>query len=183
MPKVHHIKSARQDYPENGIKKGDSYYKWSLKTGPKSGQIFRSKTYPKPAQLTSSPFMQQFFGIEEDIANLAFYDAEDLAVSLDDIISQIEQLRDNTQDSLDNIPDNLREGHVAQLLQERIDALDNWVSELQNIDTDFQFDEEEPSDSATDEEHNQWLERRREAELDFVQGAIGEIQSVGVEMP
>ena len=64
MPRVH-TQKARKDYPKEGIKKGDMYYKWSIKTGPASGINYRSLTLPKPSQLTGSSFMQEYYSIQE----------------------------------------------------------------------------------------------------------------------
>jgi len=42
---------ARKDYPAQGIKKGDSYWKWSFRFG----GTFKSLTKPQPSQLTPGP--------------------------------------------------------------------------------------------------------------------------------
>ena len=179
MPKVHTIKSARKDYPAEGIKKGDTYFKWSIKTGPATGIIYRSKTYPKPSELTGSPFQKSLLEIQEHINNLeasGFITAEDLSSELDEIIGGIESLRDETQTSLENMPESLQEGGVGQMLQERIDGLDNWISDLQGVDLNFDYDEKEPDGDS--EEHKAWQERRSESESEFIDQAIAEIQSM-----
>lgn len=56
---------------------------------------------------------------------------EDTAQSIADELSTI---RDETQDKLDNMPYGLQEGDTGQLLQERIDCLDDVISELESID-------------------------------------------------
>lgn len=50
------------------------------------------------------------------------------------IADELNNIRDQCQDSLDNMPEGLQEGDTGQLLQERIDTLDSVISELENID-------------------------------------------------
>ena len=190
MPRVHEIQHARKDYPESSIKKGDHYYKWSIKTGPATGIVYRSKTYPKPSQLTNSPFMSELLSIQEEIEGLTvadFQTAEDLSSSLDEIVSRIEALKDETQGSLDNMPESLQQGDVGQMIQARIDGLDSWVSDLQGIDLNFSFDEEEPVDPGESDPaatslweglHDAWETKKSEAEAEFIANAIEEIQSM-----
>ncbi len=191
MPRVY-TQKARKDYPNEGIKKGDIYYKWSIKTGPASGIDYRSKTPPKPSQLTGSPFLQELYSIQEEIETLTAETAEDLKSQMEDIIGRIENLRDETQGSLDNMPEGLQQGDTGQLLQERIDGLDGWISDLEGVDLDFEFDEEEPETPDQEKEESdedfakretefeteleEFKARKSEAEAEFVQAAIDEIQ-------
>lgn len=126
MPKVHTVKAARKDYPDSHIKVGDTYYWWSFRFGP----TIKSKVYPKRGQLTQSAFLQEYYSLEE-----FEFDSDDLENSVDDLVGQIDGLCSECQSSLDNMPDGLRESSDSgMLLQERIDALESWVSELQSID-------------------------------------------------
>lgn len=204
MAKVHFVKKSRKDYPAFGIKKGDSYYYWSLMTGPRSSRTYKSLTRPKPSQLTISAFLSTLYGIQERIEEVKFTELEDLKSFVEEILGDIESLKDETQSSLDNMPEGLQQGDTGQLLQERIDGLENWQSELEGVDLEFEFDEEEP-DEAPDEpdqqkeepeedyniryeewkeevaekevDHDEWEERKREGEKEFIQDKIEEIQS------
>ncbi|MFH1625086.1 MAG: hypothetical protein ABID54_08015 [Pseudomonadota bacterium] len=53
------IQKARKDYPEVGVKKGNTYYKWSFNFGP----TVKSLTPPKRSQLTRKDFR----GYSQDI--------------------------------------------------------------------------------------------------------------------
>lgn len=129
MPRVNHVKAARKDYPQFGIQKGDSYYWWSFRFGPE----IKSKTYPKRWQLTQSAFLQELWQLEDGLE----FDREDLDNSVSSLVDEIQALVDQCQDSLDNMPDNLRESsETGMLLQERIDALEQWISDLQSVDLD-----------------------------------------------
>ena len=51
-----------------------------------------------------------------------------------EIADELSNIQDTCQDSLDNMPEGLQEGDTGQLLQERIDTLDDVISELESID-------------------------------------------------
>ena len=53
MPKVHHVKAAK-DYPEIGVQKGEMYYHWTFKNQRGPGTKVKSKTRPRASQLTRS---------------------------------------------------------------------------------------------------------------------------------
>jgi len=69
MPKVL-TQRANKDYPEHGIKKGDTYYKWSIRSG-KGGMTFISAKPPRPSQLTQSKMSGALAAVEavEDVIN------------------------------------------------------------------------------------------------------------------
>ena len=143
MPRVHFVKKARKDYPEAGIKKGESYYWWKFRYG----GLHRSKTKPKPSQLTQSDFLSQVYEIEERIQEIDIDD--DFQAEIDDIVSELEMLRDETEDKLNNMPEQLQDTSEAGiLLQDRIDALDDWISDLESVDISIDEDlsEEELQD-------------------------------------
>ena len=128
MPRVHTVKKARKDYPDVGIEKGDTYYWWQFRGSP----VKRSKTYPNRKQLTRSGFLQELYDIEDTISKM--FDVDDL----DDVLDRIDNLRDECQDSLDNMPEHLQEtSDSGMLLQERIDGLEEWHDELEGIDRDI----------------------------------------------
>lgn len=59
----------------------------------------------------------------------------------DEIVSVLEGLRDQCQESLDNMPEALQEGDTGQMLQDRIDNLESVIDELNEIDYDTCRDE------------------------------------------
>ena len=144
--KIHFVKKARKDYPEAGIKKGESYYWWK----PRYGGIRRSKTYPSRQELTQSEFLCRVYDIEDELSSIEI-DIEgknkeeieqEIRDTLESIISEIEELRDECEDKLYNMPEQLQDTSEAGiLLQERIDALEDWISELENIDISIEDDD------------------------------------------
>ena len=145
MPKVHFVKKARKDI-NSEIKAGDSYYWWKFRYGGKRV----SKTPPKPKDLTQSDFLISLYSIEEEIENFIASDKESFDAQKEDILSQIEQLKDEVDERLQNMPEQLHYSPTGELLQERIDALDEWYNELEAIECEA--DEDEIREELEDEE-------------------------------
>jgi hypothetical protein len=159
MAKVNFVKKARKDIPQAGIKAGDSYYWWKLRIGvPKQ----YSKEQPKRSRLTASSFYATLWDIEDDaIGGLAAEDT--LKEARDDIVQQLEDLKQECEDNLENMPEGLREGSIGQMLQERVEGLESAIDELNNVD----FDDKEEDE--TDEE--------------FWQRKLEDVQQVSIEVP
>jgi len=126
------------------IAKGESYFWWAFKNG---GKHF-SKTRPKNSQLTQSNYLSQLYSIQETIEEVSASDVDDLESIIQDIKDNVESLKDETQESLDNMPESLQYSPTGELLQERVDALENALSELESIDLDY----EEPDEDELREE-------------------------------
>lgn len=142
------------------IAKGESYYWWQFKNGPKQ----YSKNRPKPSQLTQSNYLSQLYSIQESMDDPGAETAEDLQAFVEDVKEQLESLKEETESSLENMPESLQSSPTGELLQERIDALDNAINELEGIDLEYS-DEETEGISLED-----WMRDK-----------IDEIQSVSLE--
>ncbi len=146
MPRVY-TQVARKDYPNQGIKAGQKYYKWQCYRGP----IQKSKTYPKPWELTRSSFKSTLYQMQ---ATQWVSSLEELGEQIEDVKSEAEMLMEEVQDSLDNMPEQLQESSDSgMLLQERIDGieeifagLDDQSMEIQSLLEDDQLSEEDSSD-------------------------------------
>lgn len=138
MPKVHFVKKAAKD--NSVVKKGEPYYWWKFRYGGRR----MSKDYPPRHLLTQSSFLSQLYQLQDGV-----YTTQD---DVESLISDLETLRDECQDSLDNMPESLQESSESGvLLQERIDGLEEWISNLEGIDfhdleEQSQGDEEQLSD-------------------------------------
>lgn len=135
MPRVHHVKKARKDNP--AVKRGESYYWWKHRYGGKRYSVTR----PRPSQLTQSAYYSQVRSLVEQIEDTTISDNDDFTSLRDDIVSEIESLGSECQDSRDNMPESLQDSPTGELLQERVDACENAQSELEGID---EFDDDEP---------------------------------------
>lgn len=142
MARAIHVKKAQKDYPQHGIKKGQEYWHASFKTGPRSSIKRYFTKPPKRSQLTNSPFYQSVYGLQEDMEFFTTTDLDELESQRDAWVSEIEQIGEECKSSLDNMPEGLQQGDTGQLLQERIDAMENWSSELQSVDCSGDIDEE-----------------------------------------
>jgi len=164
MARATFVKAARKDYPDHGIKKGESYYWWAFMSGGCGGAKRYSKEKPKPSQLTQSEFWGEVYGIQEDAETEPDFD--DIESQIEDLKSRLEDVRDTTQEKYDNLPDSLQNGSSGELLQGRVDALDEAISSLESVDVSIDLgDVKEDSDEAVD------LKSARVAEV------WGEVQS------
>lgn len=154
MARVHTIQKAAKDYPAQSIKKGDKYYWWKFRFGGKH----KSKTCPKRSQLTQSTFLQSLYTLQDEFS----FDSEDPGSSRDELINEIENLRDECQSSLDNMPEHLQEtSDSGTMLQERIEALEAWKSDLEAVDCEI---DEELSEEDREERAGQIIEELQACE-------------------
>lgn len=137
MPQVHFVKKARKANKAHGIKKGDSYYWWKNRApGARSGVKRISKTRPRPSQTTGNPFMSQVYAIQESMDDCHPESLADIESQRDGWVEEIRALAEETEEKLNNMPDGLREGDTGQMLQERVDALNQWADDVENVDLD-----------------------------------------------
>lgn len=151
MPRVHTLK-ANKAYPDIGIEKGDTYYKWSTRPGGRGkGIIHRSKTYPKPQQLTSSDFLIQMYDLQDRLNELSA--DETLGDERQSIADDIRSLGEEQQEKLDNMPEGLQQGSSGETLQSRVDACEDWASEIEAVEVPEKPDEDaEPEGDVDGEE-------------------------------
>jgi hypothetical protein len=132
MPRVNYVKKARKDNP--AVKAGEPYYWWKFRFGPKR----YSKTRPARSQLTQSEFLATVWDLQDEFV----VSSDNIEGDIEDLVSTLEELRDQCQDSLDNMPESLQEtSDAGALLQERIENLDSAIDDLQAIDPEPDLDE------------------------------------------
>lgn len=140
MSRVHFVKAAAKDYPKEGIKKGESYYWWQSYRGPRQ----LSKERPKQSQTASSEYARSVYNLVEQLEAWSGDFTED---DRDQLVSDIEGIRDEEQSKFDNLPEGFQQGDTGQQIEQRIADLDEWISELESID--FPEEGEEEKDSET----------------------------------
>ena len=133
------------------IHKGESYWTWAFMNGP---QLY-SKECPRQSQLTQSEFLSTYYSIMEEVEDWEpeSQDEDALEEFISIITEELGDLRDETQDRLNNMPESLQYSDTGQLLQERIDECDSLISDFEAVDTTPDYDEE-----ATGEEKAEWWE-------------------------
>lgn len=150
------------------INVGESYYTWCFY----GGQPQYSKERPKPSQLTQNWFKQELYSIQEKIEEFEPEDVEDVATFIDEIRDDAESLRDECQEHLDNMPEQLQDSDSGQTLQERIDNLDSVIGDIDNFDSEFESEIEKEDDESDDE----FLERQSEEKQQWLDDKTSEIQ-------
>jgi hypothetical protein len=147
MARVHFVKKARKAKRSEGIKVGDSYYWWANRVGRVSLKRY-SKTRPTRSQTTLSSFYSQLWEIADRGWDAAAPD--ELSDERDNTVSDLNDLKSECEDNLQNMPEHLQESSV---LNDRIEELDNLISELEGVDLS------EPDES---EDLDQWLETKKD---------------------
>lgn len=135
MARATFVKKARKNVQGTNIKKGEAYYWWKFRHGGKQ----YSKTAPRASQLTQSEFLSTIYSIQEEMDDLTT-DNDNLEDFVQDIKDRLQELADETQEKKDNMPDSLQEGPTGELLQERVDGVEEMISELDGIAFDNEFD-------------------------------------------
>ena len=147
MPRVTHVKKARIDNPV--CKQGEPYYWWKFRFGGKR----YSSTPPKASQLTQSAYYGALYGLTENLeGELPPENESDFDTMRDDLASQLQEIGEECQTSLDNMPESLQEAPTGELLQERIDACEAAVGDLESLEAPQEWQE---IIDAT-EEHDEW---------------------------
>lgn len=190
MARATHVLKARKAVPasvcgiEGGIKKGDSYYWWKFRRGGKH----YSKTPPRRSQLTQSAFYGSIYDLEDSLAETEATQ-DSISAAKDDAIAQLEELRDQCQESLDNMPESLQQGPTGELLQERIDAMEQAISEFEDLevdepsDDDLEIDDEREEGESKDDFEARVEEERKDAIDEYWRGKLEELQGITIEAP
>jgi len=78
----------------------------------------------------------------------------------------LEEIGNECEDKLNNIPDSLQQGPTGELLQERIDALGEVVSNLEGVDITFEGEDPEELTQKEGESDEDFVKRKAAAEAD-----------------
>lgn len=134
MGKVSIINKSRKEYKCNKCGKvipaGSRYYKGEINFGPTIVRCQECKL--ESWEVTTSDY-------QLSVGQIVYRWRDDYNLEEgvnDDIALALEEIRDDLQDRLDNMPEGLQEGDVGQLLQERIDSLEDVIDNLNCIDID-----------------------------------------------
>ena len=179
MPKVNRIAKCRKSLGKCGkcgavIEAGQPYLHWAFmvggRGGPKIVRCARPECAPRPADLTQSDYLRAVYGLQEETFAHA-KTTEDLESARDDARGQVEELQQEQQDKLDNMPEGLQQGDTGQLIQERIEACESCASELDGVDISFDAPE-----GKTEAEAAEALKERLAELRDELSSALGNLQ-------
>ena len=146
MGKIYKIEKSRKEYTcsrcGKKIEKGQPYLRGELNF---SKPIIRCpKCGLQHWEVTTSEY-------QLNVGEIVYRWNENYEVSedgRDNIISDLEETKDELQDRLDNMPEGLQQGDTGCLLQARIDSLDGAISDLESID----FDDDNFDDDVDEED-------------------------------
>lgn len=179
-------RTARKDYPDQGIKAGDTYYFAQIKTGPRSSRTIRSLKPIPQSQLTSSPFKSGWFAMQEA------WDASDKWIDdLESAIEAIQQLGEEASESFENMPEGLQQGDTGQMLEARRDACEEAVSALEEIkyrleELEVPEEPESPDTEDGDEAYEIAMDEYKDACDDYtseLETAVEEADGIIGDMP
>jgi len=148
MPRVTYVKSARKANPV--VQKGGSYYWWKFRYGGKNYSLTR----PRASQLTLSAYLGSVHDLIERVNEFQPELGEEGVIEdfRDEVVNDINEIRDECQQSLDNMPEQLQYAPTGELLQERIDACDSAEAECDGIEEPDQWQEVRDAQ----EEYDEW---------------------------
>jgi len=134
MTKVYFVKASRKDHPE-GIKKGESYYRWSFRVG----GTHRSKTYPRPSQLTASDKLSRLYAAQEsvqDACEAKDSNVADLELAVEQAIAEVMDVAEEYRCSAEIIRESFSESPTADACDEKADAAESYASDLEAVNFD-----------------------------------------------
>lgn len=114
------------------IKKGDSYYHFSNRIGRSSlRRVYCNEHPPKPSEKTTSDKLSQLYAAQEAFEDGKYKTLEEMAAALREAAEVAETVKDEYQESLDNMPDALRDSDPNDI-QSKIDSCETWKDELES---------------------------------------------------
>jgi len=146
---------------ESLIKVGEEYYRFSLSRF-QALRILCLACKPTRSQMTGSEFLSTMYAIEDDEIRGVTIEAiaEDGQNVLDNIVGQLEELRDETEEKRENMPEQLQDAPTGEILQNRVDSVEEMLSELEDIDLEI-------DEGLTEEEKQERYEEIQQAIQDI----------------
>lgn len=153
---INQIQKSRKEYTCSKcgctIENGNSYIRGEINFGP---SIIRCTSCGlRHYEVTTSDYIRQ---VGEIVENWRENYPSDTS-GIDDLVSTLEEIRDDLEGKLDNMPDGLRDGDTGNLLADRIDNLESAISDLESIDESEVMEEvwSQISDDFDEEDEDNW---------------------------
>lgn len=134
-------RTARKDYPREGIAKGDTYYYAKIKTGQRSSMEIRSKTPIPQSRMTVNPYRSPYLAMVE-----GWNDGDRDEAAIRDAAETIRDLGNEQQEKFDNMPQGLQQGETGQMLESRAQALSDKADELDTLADELEALGDQPED-------------------------------------
>lgn len=119
--KVYHVKKARKDFPEWGIRRGQPYWWWR----PRNVGTVKSPRPPNRADLTGSDKLARLYEAEDSLPVLIDTDIDlhETPGRLLSIAVIIGQVADEYETSANNLPESLQYSDFADGMRNRVDGI------------------------------------------------------------
>jgi hypothetical protein len=137
MAKLNYVKKARKAHKHAGIKKGESYYWWSMAVGGRFVKYY-SKEMPPRSRLTNSEFLGAMYDAEDalhaaiDELRAEKITVQDLAEAVREAAGIVTEQGEECQAKADNLSDAFPSGcPTIELLEERVSACEELAQELE----------------------------------------------------
>lgn len=148
------------------IKAGQRFYTWKFRYG---ARYYRHTEHgaPRGSELTHSKASGLYAAqesVEDTLAAWSGEDASEIAEALREAANSAEEVKDEYEESINNMPEQLQESSpAAEEMRERMDAIEQWKDDLDSAASDIEGMEPEEVDRA-DIEREVAEEMIREAE-------------------
>lgn len=161
------------------IKAGEQYYEWKHRHAPPSRQ-HQTHGGPRQSELCTGKMSGVYAAIAaaEDAMGEAHKtnDASGLTEILNTCAQEVEQVKDEYQQGLDNMPESLQSSSSGDAIQEKIDGLEQFQDALESAASeceDWDMDTESPEPGA---DHTDECASNEEVEPEEGKEATGEYQ-------
>lgn len=151
------------------IEVGQEYFFWQFAYSPKRTRHV-SCGKPKPSELTQSKLSAAYAAIESCEESLPGLDeAADIASALRDCAQEIDNVRQEYQDGLDNMPDGLRDAAENGQTGETMQSLEDFQQNLESAADDIEGEdapEEADDGEELEETRENWISGLRDRAID-----------------
>jgi hypothetical protein len=131
-----YTQKARKDYPQFGIKKGDTYYRWAFFRQPEQ----MSLKYPTRSQLTNDEGKVTVYNAFDGFS-VAEGDGADPAGDIRNMAEAMGEAEQSFRERFDNMPEGLQQGDTGQALEANADACSSAQSELESLADEVEDEE------------------------------------------
>lgn len=134
MGKVTFVRSSRKEWKCQkcgcDIHKGDSYYRGEVNFGPTFIRCEKCKL--KPYEVTTSWYIARIGELLDTWQETYSFDQE----GVEQLVSDLEDIRTDLECNLEELPEQFQESGPGEIIQGRIDELDQAIADLECIDED-----------------------------------------------
>lgn len=111
------------------IGQGEPYRWFKFNFGPK--RVYCEQHNPRPSEMTSSDKLARLYAAQEGIAEaILSEDKEAIVTALEEAMNTAQEVGEEYEESLNNMPEGLQQGLTGEEIQEKVDACSSWESEL-----------------------------------------------------